>query len=776
MNPLRDFLVPLAATLGIAGLTAQTHATALADHPAPSEPPATPEGLATAGFDWRVPLHTMESDPLGGEYGLWAGGPDYKASFHDGFEFVPVLGPDAPRNLPVRWRTASVRAGAAELWDPATVEGAADSDWRYVYRSGAVAEVYDLRADGVEQSFVVRGPLDPSGDLVVRGSLLTELEADIVHGAVGFALRDTEGRAVVHYGRAVAIDAAGRTGDVVTRVDAGGVVELRVDAGWLDGAAWPVTIDPLIGNMVVSPTSYAPPQGPDLVRNDVSNEIWLQLSRDISATDRDAFGLILDDGFRFRRYGFTDITTSWSSWEGRVTFVGGANRWALAILRDFPSTSTTKVRVYLHDSGSAIAQNSGDLAYLTAPTGNHSSPSIGGVPAYSIGDRVAVALVTDGNADLDVYTVGVMIDTARVLTPDRPLRYPGEPVTQDDIRPSISRFADPANGIRWRLVWQAWVPGVDRWMLGVANVFSDGSSGNYFLNHAGMPTDEHVLYPHCANFGGRTGVLWTSTPALGFRYNGPYGSRVQFATFSHTGRYDQPVLESRRVLLSSSASRLTTRSFGGRCLDVDDDTRTHFVGTFYDGSRPVMQVFKMGGDGAPLESHVLSCGSFPGGQGTVCFDDDHPGFVIAWSDTSNAQNTVRMARIDPRAASFGSYASGCRGVVRGGHGPTLVNRPPYKGSTDYHVALQSGVAGALAVVILGANTATIPLPGAASSCVLRLAPEIVEGLGIADATGGVIGRLPIPSAVGDFDTRVQFVQLDPLGALTASDAALLRIR
>ena len=48
----------------------------------------------TPQFDFYVPLHTSEDDPISGPYGLWASGPNYKASFHDGLAFYPVRGPD----------------------------------------------------------------------------------------------------------------------------------------------------------------------------------------------------------------------------------------------------------------------------------------------------------------------------------------------------------------------------------------------------------------------------------------------------------------------------------------------------------------------------------------------------------------------------------------------------------------------------------------------------------------------------------------------------------
>ena len=65
--------------------------------------------------DLLVPIHTQPADEAGGPYGLWAAGPDYKVSFHDGFCFYPLLGAAAPRHLPLHWRTESIFIGEREL-------------------------------------------------------------------------------------------------------------------------------------------------------------------------------------------------------------------------------------------------------------------------------------------------------------------------------------------------------------------------------------------------------------------------------------------------------------------------------------------------------------------------------------------------------------------------------------------------------------------------------------------------------------------------------------
>ena len=83
--------------LAVALATASVAATSQEKAPLPP-----PDG------EWMVPIHTLPADPVAGAYGLWAAGPDYKASFDDGFTFYPVLGASYPKNLPLRWCTECI--------------------------------------------------------------------------------------------------------------------------------------------------------------------------------------------------------------------------------------------------------------------------------------------------------------------------------------------------------------------------------------------------------------------------------------------------------------------------------------------------------------------------------------------------------------------------------------------------------------------------------------------------------------------------------------------
>ncbi|MEM7201021.1 MAG: hypothetical protein AAF628_12180 [Planctomycetota bacterium] len=224
---------------------------------------------ALDAIDWRVPIHTQSEDPAFGDYGVWAAGRGYKVSFHDGMCFYPVLGADAPRHQPLRWTTRGVRLGELEILpDRATYRPHHDA-WRFEYRFAGVTEAYDVRPDGVEQSFVVArpaalggaAPLD--GDLVVTGQWGSSLQPvrDAVPGSARSELHfvDQTGRELVRYGGAIALDAAGRRTDVSTAVW-GDAIRLIVPAAWVRTATWPITIDPLLCGLAFDSAGLGRPQ------------------------------------------------------------------------------------------------------------------------------------------------------------------------------------------------------------------------------------------------------------------------------------------------------------------------------------------------------------------------------------------------------------------------------------------------------------------------------------------------------------------------------------
>ena len=118
-----------------------------------------------------VPLH-QETLPDGHVLGIWAAGPDWKASFHDGLCVLPR--PTHPDRVakPWRWRTLSVRAGARELPLARSPEPDLTEGMRAEYPLGPVVERYELRAAGLEQSVLFSERIDR--DWTNQGSIVSQ--------------------------------------------------------------------------------------------------------------------------------------------------------------------------------------------------------------------------------------------------------------------------------------------------------------------------------------------------------------------------------------------------------------------------------------------------------------------------------------------------------------------------------------------------------------------------------------------------------------------------
>jgi hypothetical protein len=193
------------------------------------------------------------------------GGPDYRVRFDRGsVGFTPALGAAVDRDWPVRFTFTSVRRGAEAVFvgPTATPPVAAGAQVRYAH-TPTLTEVYDLRDAGVEQSFVFAERPAGQGDLVVRGTIATELPlAAISDAGVRYELPALGG---VSFGAVTGVDHNGAT--VRGSIRAGGDwVEWVLPAAFVDGAAYPMVLDPLIG----SSFSIASTSGTDDVQPSVA--------------------------------------------------------------------------------------------------------------------------------------------------------------------------------------------------------------------------------------------------------------------------------------------------------------------------------------------------------------------------------------------------------------------------------------------------------------------------------------------------------------------------
>lgn len=204
-------------------------------------------------------------------------GPDFGATFSPGgIAFTPVLGASAEVPATVRYTWTDVQRGGVEI-ARCRVEVAPEvSGQRVSYRRSAdLLETYDVRRDGIEQSFVFARRPAGDGDLVVRGQITTALAGAYVSElGARFTLPSGDG---VSFGAVTGIDANGATVRGALRL-VGTTLELSLPDAFVDAAAYPLVLDPLLGSIVaIGDVAGAPDRNPSVAYDEATNRhlvVW----------------------------------------------------------------------------------------------------------------------------------------------------------------------------------------------------------------------------------------------------------------------------------------------------------------------------------------------------------------------------------------------------------------------------------------------------------------------------------------------------------------------
>ena len=148
----------------------------------------------------------------------------------------------------VAYRLSEVRAGEAVIavGNAGRSPVARTGDRTVSYLHGDVEERYRLDSDVLEQEFVIRTLPSSRGAITVTGRISTNLTAP-ADASGGAALSFThQGREMLSFSKAVAIDASGRTLPL-EMVYAGDRLSITIPAAWVAEASLPITLDPVIG-------------------------------------------------------------------------------------------------------------------------------------------------------------------------------------------------------------------------------------------------------------------------------------------------------------------------------------------------------------------------------------------------------------------------------------------------------------------------------------------------------------------------------------------------
>lgn len=732
---------------------------------------------ALQALDWRVPIHSLPAEPGASAYGTWAAGRGYKISFHDGMCFYPVLGASAPQSLPVRWQTTRVRLGATELLDAGTPSSQHHDSWQFVYRSAGVSEVYDVRAEGVEQSFVIARPQQIDGDLEVIGRWTSPLapRRDAVAGAgtASIAFVDHADREIVRYGAALAFDASGRRVDVATELE-GDSIRLTVPAAWIRDARWPVTIDPLL-----TPRQLAAPGSTTVAidHSDVAiaygaatHRVMTTFSLPVSATDHDTYAVLTDANFQNPVTVFADIGGSYDTTHPRVAFVdqaGTSGRWTIAFERRSRrgTTALSRIGVWFHDGGNLTFQSGSMITLpLTTQGWDDRRPDIGG----SRNDPYAL-LVYEKNLDVsqsvddltELHRVMVNADARSFGTPALLDTIAIVPLTSasDRANPSVNQTSD-GSPLNWVVCYQQRGLPVTSWKIKARLISSSGSTSNPAVIVNSLTGEPSSIEPSVDGGNTRYGVAYLLADST----SATTGSKLAMTRFMWNSAASGPTVQWTSVLDTATA-------FGSVDTPrVVYDTNVGNWAVAYRKRWPLfgtpdrIQAVRVGFDGAVVESQsVYSTLSTDGAAPSVVFDLSNKRFLLAYGTAQASSPVFGRLWTYPSNALNVPYGTSCGGAFG-------ALTTPLVGTEFFRVRLTGAMPNTAAVLFVAGQSTDIDL-GVINmpSCRLLVGPSPIISLpATTDAAGDAL--LTIPFLTVSVDLYLQWAHIsigsNPLGLLT----------
>ncbi len=725
-------------------------------------------GLAAQNFDrseLRVPIHTSDADPVGGAYGTWAAGKNYKASFHGGMTFVPYAGMDVATNRELSWRTTAVRVGGTELTNGRSHARRA-GDFRYEYDLGGVIEAYDVLAEGLHQTFVIADRPTIAGDLVVRGSIggnLTTTNRSAAHGPVTFF--DDAGVATVTYGHAIAIDGNGDVAEMTTAVE-NGQIELRLPGQWLEQATFPIVVDPVLSNELLELVPIA--QDVDIYRDgeQITRNVWVIYSSAASASDIDIFGVRYDDGFSGLGVPvFNDLTSSWNSQHGQIAGVGGsgAGKTITVFERDFAS-GDRRVRWHTHGKSDLSLRTGVSSVPYQAGTSDW-RPDVGGTRSSVPGTVALLVFQREPAAPFQEtahsQVVGLKIDTA-ISSNGAPVGsvFGFGAVSPDEERPAVNQTSEGGVQFSWVVVWQQH----DNSSTGKWNVIvqrTPGAFGGFSYARHIDNSNLHEVGPDVAGADGRYLVTYGHNQSP---LNKPTGIR---STYIRARRIDWP-----HNAVHASFPAPSRSLYGGTLagqipgsVAYDLESRSHWVTTYATtnaGSEKLL-MSKVGYDGNWTEHVVLY--DVPGFQpipGGVSYDEDNERFAVAFHVDNNTSTNLLMGNyVTYEQMSTSIYGTACHPTANiswfGDHALGFeFGRVQVAQAPAYTSAF-------LVASLGGASTSLQPfgMPG----CTLLVDVNPPMHLATAFFVTSVVGRaamdLPIPGFLPPADLHFQWALLEP---------------
>ncbi|HEX5051573.1 MAG TPA: hypothetical protein VFZ65_07375 [Planctomycetota bacterium] len=714
----------------------------------------------------RTPLHRAPAD-LNPSPGLWAAGADYKARFDGGLVFVPYLGEAASENAVFRWRTAGL--GEHELPPGAAPEPRQLGGFRCEYDLGPLTEAYDVRADGLEQTFVLAS--EPSGALDVDlhgaiGGNLHGVARPPAHAPIDFA--DGFGRVVVRYGAALAIDALGARTPLLTSCT-GDVVTIHLPRELLRRAAYPLVVDPLLSAVVLTAGTTATSltggyRGIAIERDDhaPNHNVVVAFTRVASLLDTDVMAFVCDDDFGDVISVFADLDANTASDDADVAFVGGANTWVLVLARSV--SAYTGCRYHLHPGGSTTMGNT-LTAFTTPGSSRETRPRVGGSRRQAGGTNAVLVRQRDpasiaGNTASS--TVWASVLDLVLGTETVPVQVAGGTFL-DAENPAVSK---DSGGGSWAIAWQTWSRlFASEWQVKARRISQQGalSAGN--LSTDRDTAGKHQISPRVDGSAGRYLLVFGEADSTTFpgKITGDVFevSRAMRFDWNEGGASASNVQPSHGVL----GSLYREMMLGG--VSYDTDTRSHWAIGETNITSGVTHLNVVGHHGVLVYQHQLQAPepNTSSNWHAVCFDDDHQRFLSAFAreglgngGTGYSHKVVGRAYEYP-ATGANVLGPGCSAASIGG--PNRFQR----GHEFTGVSMYNAPANMPALLVASWQTTNILMDVfGMTGCLLQIDPGIgaFVSLGaVTDGTGFATIPIPLPESVAAQDIWFQWLHLAP---------------
>lgn len=433
---------------------------------------------------------------------VWAATADWKAAFAPGgATFTPFLGSQVPSQS-ATFRLVGARVGDIDL--PVNDAAPVLAGQRVSYARGALAEFYDLRAEGIEQQFLCR-ELPKRGDLRLSIAVATELLAE----RVGDGFRFAGPHGGIHYGQATAIDAAGERLVLATEWH-DGALQIVIPADFVAAATLPLLVDPLIGTATSVSPSTAALLSTDIAYDHSLSQYYVTYERAFSSTDHDVHVGCFDAAMQFQSMLTIDFTSEYWS-KPRVATVEAQDVGCVVAERSIGNVRPFVVclrRFYggvapSVDPNTNVLAGPGSVDYLEPVVGGDDGPAgtgeflVAWTGRDSVGGGSVVRLMNTSGLGYTYFATSVVVAGANTL------------------RPAIGKSCGRSGGgsASWAVVFRAEQPGA---VLGSLRAAVVEQAGPMLRSFAGATS--FVLATQVLATGGDWCVSSPTDLALGRRF------------------------------------------------------------------------------------------------------------------------------------------------------------------------------------------------------------------------------------------------------------------